>query len=309
MKLEEGKTLLQQVQSGSDVYNLYYGNRIYEVKNGIEDRSLEGMSVPQETYEQILETFKQSDEFKQYDEYKETHGGSNTVPSQPTPAPTAPVQQQASQDSAEISATKQQVDALNKQIVALQQQLQTTSSMNAQLQQEVAIAKEEEKKKVAEAEEKAKQAVAQMQQVQSEPAEDDDDEDGYVKPDITGKLQIVSIVATVLTLAFCVFGMSKISGNVKSLIKQATEPTTTDTLTLTIDGESYEITASQIELQNGESSVAVYGLMTTNQNGEKVKKVIPLGEIKVENSSSESTENTDAGTDSTDANTENAENQ
>lgn len=302
MKLENGKTLLQQIDSEDGTYNLYYGNEVYEVKNGIEDRSIEGMTVPKDAYEQILDAFKQSDEFKQFDEYKEAHGGITT--------PQQPVQQSqsAAQNTAEIDEMSKQIDVLNKQIAALQQQLQTSSSMNAQLQQEVAMAREDEKRKVAEAEEKAKQALAQVQ-AKSESDEDDESDEEYGRPVIGGILQIFSIVVAVTTLAFCMFGMSKINGNVKTLVKQSSDTQASDTLTLTIDGESYEINASQIELQNGESSVAVYGLMTTNQNGEKVKKVIPLGEIKVENNASKNTESTENSTDSTDTNADNTENQ
>ena len=287
MRLEEGKTLLQTVASGDATYNLYYGNKLYEIKNGIEDRSV-AASVPEETYQELLSMFKQSEEYKQYDEYQAEHGTAN-ISAQPSQVQT----QAQSQNTAEL-------DVLNKQIASLQQQMQSLNATNSNLQQQLNQANSavaSEKQKTANVEAEMKRLQESMEAKKEEMGDDEDDEDDDDEYETSGasanKFQIIGVVLMTMTLLVSGFSFVKLNKKLMTLTEQSSEPANTDTLTLTIDGEQYEINASQIELKDGESSISVYGLMTTNENGEKTKQVIPLGEIKVENTA-DSTDSTEA---------------
>lgn len=279
MALEEGKTLLQTVSDGKSNFNLYYGNILYPVdSDGKEDRNNQ-VKIPDDQYGQILEAYLA--------EHKEAQK-TETAPVQPA----KPVQQ-----SAQNTADSEK-DVLQKQVAALQQQLQSLSKANATLQQEKTAANA-----IAdEAKRQAAQAQSQLSPVQpkSEPAkpkaqakpeegddEDEEDDDEYEEgrgKGIKEKLTTLLLVFLMLLSAFQTFAVITVNKKINKMNSADSQKVEekTDKVNLTIDGETYQIDATQVQLEEGQTVVNVYGLMTTNKDGKKVNSVIPLGEIKVE---------------------------
>lgn len=280
MALEEGKTLLQTVSDGKSNFNLYYGNILYPVdSDGKEDRNNQ-VKIPDDQYGQILEAYLA--------EHKEAQK-TETAPVQPE----KPVQQPA-QNTADSEK-----DVLQKQVAALQQQLQSLSKANATLQQEKTAANaiaDEAKRQAAQAQSQLSQPAAPVQP-KSEPAKpkaqeeseesDDEDDDQYEEGrgrGIKEKLTTLLLVFLMLLSAFQTFAVITVNKKINKMnsadVQKVEEKT--DKVNLTIDGETYQIDATQVQLEEGQTVVNVYGLMTTNKDGKKVNSVIPLGEIKVE---------------------------
>ena len=280
MALEEGKTLLQTVSDGKSDFNLYYGNILYPVdNNGKEDRSNQ-VKIPDDQYGQILEAYLA--------EHKEAQK-TETAPAQPAKPVQQPVQ----------NTVDSEKDVLQKQVAALQQQLQSLSKANATLQQEKTAANaiaDEAKRQAAQAQSQLSQAAVPVQprpepakpKVQKEIEESDDEDDGEYEEGggskIKGKLTTVLLVFLMLLSAFQTFAMVTVSKKINKMNSADNQKTeeVTDKVNLTIDGETYQIDATQVQLEEGQTVVNVYGLMTTNKDGKKVNSVIPLGEIKVE---------------------------
>lgn len=280
MALEEGKTLLQTVSDGKSNFNLYYGNILYPVdSNGKEDRNNQ-VKIPDDQYSQILEAYLA--------EHKEAQK-TETAPVQPAKPVQQPVQNTADSEK----------DVLQKQVAALQQQLQSLSKTNATLQQEKTAANaiaDEAKRQAAQAQSQLSQPAAPVQP-KSEPAKpkaqeeseesDDEDDDEYEESRGKGlkeKLTTLLLVFLMLLSAFQTFAVITVNkkiNKINSADSQKLEEKT-DKVNLTIDGETYQIDATQVQLEEGQTVVNVYGLMTTNKDGKKVNSVIPLGEIKVE---------------------------
>lgn len=280
MALEEGKTLLQTVSDGKSNFNLYYGNILYPVdSNGKEDRNNQ-VKIPDDQYSQILEAYLA--------EHKEAQK-TETAPVQPAKPVQQPVQNTADSEK----------DVLQKQVAALQQQLQSLSKANATLQQEKTAANaiaDEAKRQAAQAQSQLSQPAAPVQP-KSEPAKskvqeeseesDDEDDDEYEEGrgrGIKEKLTTLLLVFLMLLSAFQTFAVITVNKKINKMNSadgQKVEEKT-DKVNLTIDGETYQIDATQVQLEEGQTVVNVYGLMTTNKDGKKVNSVIPLGEIKVE---------------------------
>lgn len=279
MALEEGKTLLQTVSDGESDFNLYYGNILYPVdSDGKEDRSNQ-VKIPDDQYRQILETYLA--------EHKEAQK-TETAPVQPAKPVQQPVQNTADSEK----------DVLQKQVAALQQQLQSLSKANATLQQEKTAANaiaDEAKRQAAQAQSQLSQAAVPVQpkpepakpKIQEEAEESDDEDDEYEEggeSKIKGKLTTVLLVFLMLLSSFQTFAMITVSKKINKMNSAGDQKVEekTDKVNLTIDGETYQIDATQVQLEEGQTVVNVYGLMTTNKDGKKVNSVIPLGEIKVE---------------------------
>ena len=280
MALEEGKTLLQTVSDGKSNFNLYYGNILYPVdSDGKEDRNNQ-VKIPDDQYGQILEAYLA--------EHKEAQK-TETAPVQPEKPVQQPVQNTADSEK----------DVLQKQVAALQQQLQSLSKANATLQQEKTAANaiaDEAKRQAAQAQSQLSQSAAPVQP-KSEPAKpkaqeeseesDDEDDDEYEEGrgrGIKEKLTTLLLVFLMLLSAFQTFAVITVNKKINKMNSadgQKVEEKT-DKVNLTIDGETYQIDATQVQLEEGQTVVNVYGLMTTNKDGKKVNSVIPLGEIKVE---------------------------
>ena len=280
MALEEGKTLLQTVSDGKSNFNLYYGNILYPVdSDGKEDRNNQ-VKIPDDQYGQILEAYLA--------EHKEAQK-TETAPVQPEKPVQQPVQNTADSEK----------DVLQKQVAALQQQLQSLSKANATLQQEKTAANaiaDEAKRQAAQAQSQLSQPAAPVQP-KSEPAKpkaqeeseesDDEDDDQYEEGrgrGIKEKLTTLLLVFLMLLSAFQAFAVITVNKKINKMNSadgQKVEEKT-DKVNLTIDGETYQIDATQVQLEEGQTVVNVYGLMTTNKDGKKVNSVIPLGEIKVE---------------------------
>lgn len=279
MALEEGKTLLQTVSDGKSDFNLYYGNILYPVdSNGKEDRSNQ-VKIPDDQYGQILEAYLA--------EHKEAQK-TETAPAQPAKPVQQPVQNTADSEK----------DVLQKQVAALQQQLQSLSKANATLQQEKTAANaiaDEAKRQAAQAQSQLSQTAVPVQpkpepakpkaQEEAEESNDEDDdeyEEGESK--IKGKLTTVLLVFLMLLSAFQTFAVITVNKKINKMNSADSQKVEekTDKVNLTIDGETYQIDATQVQLEEGQTVVNVYGLMTTNKDGKKVNSVIPLGEIKVE---------------------------
>ena len=280
MALEEGKTLLQTVSDGKSNFNLYYGNILYPVdSDGKEDRNNQ-VKIPDDQYGQILEAYLA--------EHKEAQK-TETAPVQPEKPVQQPVQNTADSEK----------DVLQKQVAALQQQLQSLSKANATLQQEKTAANaiaDEAKRQAAQAQSQLSQPAAPVQP-KSEPAKpkaqeeseesDDEDDDQYEEGrgrGIKEKLTTLLLVFLMLLSAFQTFAVITVNKKINKMNSadgQKVEEKT-DKVNLTIDGETYQIDATQVHLEEGQTVVNVYGLMTTNKDGKKVNSVIPLGEIKVE---------------------------
>lgn len=281
MVLEEGKTLLQTVSDGKSNFNLYYGNILYPVdSNGKEDRNNQ-VKIPDDQYSQILEAYLA--------EHKEAQK-TETAPVQP-----AKPAQQSAQNTADSEK-----DVLQKQVAALQQQLQSLSKANATLQQEKTAANaiaDEAKRQAAQAQSQLSQPAAPVQpksepakpKAQEEPEEsdDEDDDDEYEEGRERGikeKLTTLLLVFLMLLSAFQTFAVITVNRKINKMNSADSQKVEekTDKVNLTIDGETYQIDATQVQLEEGQTVVNVYGLMTTNKDGKKVNSVIPLGEIKVE---------------------------
>ena len=290
MALEEGKTLLQTVSDGKSNFNLYYGNILYPVdSNGKEDRNNQ-VKIPDDQYSQILEAYLA--------EHKEAQK-TETAPVQPA----KPVQQ-----SVQNTADSEK-DVLQKQVAALQQQLQSLSKANATLQQEKTAANaiaDEAKRQAAQAQSQLSQPAAPVQpklepakpKAQEEPEEIDDEDDDECEEGrgrgIKEKLTTLFLVFLMLLSAFQTFAVITVNKKINKMNSadgQKVEEKT-DKVNLTIDGETYQIDATQVQLEEGQTVVNVYGLMTTNKDGKKVNSVIPLGEIKVEQAEKASAEAT-----------------
>lgn len=280
MALEEGKTLLQTVSDGKSNFNLYYGNILYPVdSDGKEDRNNQ-VKIPDDQYGQILEAYLA--------EHKEAQK-TETAPVQPEKPVQQPVQNTADSEK----------DVLQKQVAALQQQLQSLSKANATLQQEKTAANaiaDEAKRQAAQAQSQLSQPAAPVQP-KSEPAKpkaqeeseesDDEDDDQYEEGrgrGIKEKLTTLLLVFLMLLSAFQTFAVITVNKKINKMNSAGGQKVAekTDKVNLTIDGETYQIDATQVQLEEGQTVVNVYGLMTTNKDGKKVNSVIPLGEIKVE---------------------------
>lgn len=280
MVLEEGKTLLQTVSDGKSNFNLYYGNILYPVdSDGKEDRNNQ-VKIPDDQYGQILEAYLA--------EHKEAQK-TETAPVQPEKPVQQPVQNTADSEK----------DVLQKQVAALQQQLQSLSKANATLQQEKTAANaiaDEAKRQAAQAQSQLSQPAAPVQP-KSEPAKpkaqeeseesDDEDDDQYEEGrgrGIKEKLTTLLLVFLMLLSAFQTFAVITVNKKINKMNSAGGQKVAekTDKVNLTIDGETYQIDATQVQLEEGQTVVNVYGLMTTNKDGKKVNSVIPLGEIKVE---------------------------
>lgn len=280
MALEEGKTLLQTVSDGKSNFNLYYGNILYPVdSNGKEDRNNQ-VKISDDQYSQILEAYLA--------EHKEAQK-TETAPVQPAKPVQQPVQNTADSEK----------DVLQKQVAALQQQLQSLSKANATLQQEKTAANaiaDEAKRQAAQAQSQLSQPAAPVQP-KSEPAKpkaqeeseesDDEDDDQYEEGrgrGIKEKLTTLLLVFLMLLSAFQTFAVITVNKKINKMNSADAQKVEekTDKVNLTIDGETYQIDATQVQLEEGQTVVNVYGLMTTNKDGKKVNSVIPLGEIKVE---------------------------
>lgn len=273
MALEEGKTLLQTVSDGKSNFNLYYGNILYPVdSDGKEDRNNQ-VKIPDDQYGQILEAYLA--------EHKEAQK-TETAPVQPEKPVQQPVQNTADSEK----------DVLQKQVAALQQQLQSLSKANATLQQEKTAANaiaDEAKRQAAQAQSQLSQPAAPVQPKSQEESEESDDEDDDQYEEGRGrgikeKLTTLLLVFLMLLSAFQTFAVITVNKKINKMNSadgQKVEEKT-DKVNLTIDGETYQIDATQIQLEEGQTVVNVYGLMTTNKDGKKVNSVIPLGEIKVE---------------------------
>ena len=280
MALEEGKTLLQTVSDGKSNFNLYYGNILYPVdSDGKEDRNNQ-VKIPDDQYGQILEAYLA--------EHKEAQK-TETAPVQPEKPVQQPVQNTADSEK----------DVLQKQVAALQQQLQSLSKANATLQQEKTAANaiaDEAKRQAAQAQSQLSQAAVPVQprpepakpKVQKKIEESDDEDDGEYEEGsgskIKGKLTTVLLVFLMLLSSFQTFAMITVSKKINKMNSAGDQKVEekTDKVNLTIDGETYQIDATQVQLEEGQTVVNVYGLMTTNKDGKKVNSVIPLGEINVE---------------------------
>lgn len=280
MALEEGKTLLQTVSDGKSNFNLYYGNILYPVdSDGKEDRNNQ-VKIPDDQYGQILEAYLA--------EHKEAQK-TETAPVQPAKPVQQPVQNTADSEK----------DVLQKQVAALQQQLQSLSKANATLQQEKTAANaiaDEAKRQAAQAQSQLSQPAAPVQpksepanpKAQEEPEEsDDEDDDEYEEGrgrGIKEKLTTLLLVFLMLLSAFQTFAVITVNRKINKMNSADSQKVEekTDKVNLTIDGETYQIDATQVQLEEGQTVVNVYGLMTTNKDGKKVNSVIPLGEIKVE---------------------------
>lgn len=282
MALEEGKTLLQTVSDGKSNFNLYYGNILYPVdSDGKEDRNNQ-VKIPDDQYGQILEAYLA--------EHKEAQK-TETAPVQPAKPVQQPVQNTADSEK----------DVLQKQVAALQQQLQSLSKANATLRQEKTAANaiaDEAKRQAAQAQSQLSQPAAPVQpksepakpktQEESEESDDEDDDDDEYEEGrergIKEKLTTLLLVFLMLLSAFQTFAVITVNKKINKMNfadSQKVEEKK-DKVNLTIDGETYQIDATQVQLEEGQTVVNVYGLMTTNKDGKKVNSVIPLGEIKVE---------------------------
>ena len=288
MALEEGKTLLQTVSDGKSNFNLYYGNILYPVdSDGKEDRNNQ-VKIPDDQYGQILEAYLA--------EHKEAQK-TETAPVQPS---------KPAQQSAQNTADSEK-DVLQKQVAALQQQLQSLSKANATLQQEKTAANaiaDEAKRQAAQAQSQLSQPAAPVQpksepakpKAQAEPEEsnDEDEEDEGRGKGIKEKLTTLLLVFLMLLSAFQTFAVITVNKKINKMNSADSQKVEekTDKVNLTIDGETYQIDATQVQLEEGQTVVNVYGLMTTNKDGKKVNSVIPLGEIKVEQAEKASAEAT-----------------
>ena len=53
---------------------------------------------------------------------------------------------------------------------------------------------------------------------------------------------------------------------------------------ININGETYEIPMAKVDVNSGETKIIIYGISTTNRNGQITNKAIPLGEFYLDGS-------------------------
>lgn len=118
--------------------------------------------------------------------------------------------------------------------------------------------------------------------VEDETDEDDeeDDDEEYEDEGFGTFPKVLLIIAVIL----CVlnFGLSACSllGIFNKNTSTADETEKTQN-TLVINGETYTIESTPMELADGQTKVSVYAITTTNENGQSVNKVIPLGDMNI----------------------------
>lgn len=256
--LQDGETCLAKVTLANSStgekhkYKVLYGNHCVPLDGGSLDR------MPEEQYRQALQRF-----LDKHPDYEE------------------PDQQKADSSAAEevTNAASAKPDG--------------EAASNPQQQQEIeelkaALARERESHQQDLMRYEADQQTSPVQQDVETLATDADNDETEEEEDENdaGKqakhIRVLLVLLTILSLFSLCFSFVSAAGMFISMEQdESSKQTTTDKTTLTINGNEYEITTSQTELDNGESVISVYGLKTTNDNGEKKNEVIPLGEIKI----------------------------
>lgn len=97
-------------------------------------------------------------------------------------------------------------------------------------------------------------------------------------------LVAVALLFTIVNLA--VSGITLLKYSNASANATVTENTNKDQTektsnTLVIDGQTYTIESTPMELADGQTKVSMYAITTTNEGGKNVNKVIPLGDINI----------------------------
>lgn len=121
--------------------------------------------------------------------------------------------------------------------------------------------------------------------------DDEEDDDDEYEEEGFGTVQKI-LLAIVLVL--CLGNLGLTAANIFGVFgsDSSTEEVEKTENTLVINGETYTIQSTPVELADGETKVSVYAIATTNENGTNVNKVIPLGDMNIadiENAAKEST--------------------
>lgn len=252
--LEIGKTKIgqSQIKFEGEVksVDVFYGNIAFvKAKDGTNKQ----VKLPKETYDDILKAF--------------LTGPGGKIYKVPNPNEAKQIEEILSNKVAEgintahFERVEKSIESTNSRIVGVEQQIAgTTASL---------------------------QEIKEMVSKINEESDEDDEEYEDDEPSKTPLLVIIGlIVAILLSGASAAFAAL-------NFISEDSTPTVTETNndkksenTLVINGEEYTIEQSEINLDDGESNMAVYGIITTNENGKAVKKVIPLGNTDLSGSAS-----------------------
>lgn len=121
--------------------------------------------------------------------------------------------------------------------------------------------------------------------IKNEVVEDDiddenDEDDEYEDDEGFGTLPKVLLIIAVF---LCVLNLGLTACNVLGIFdkSEVTEEAEKTQNTLVIDGQTYTIESTPVELADGETKVSVYAIATTNENGKSVNKVIALGDLDI----------------------------
>lgn len=259
--LEIGKTKIGQAQIKfeGEIKNVdvYYGNIAFAKSS---DGTNKRVKLPEETYENVLKTF--------------LTGAGGKIYKIPDPDDVNKIKEILNEKVNEginglhFDIVEKSVAESSKQIEGLRSQ---TSALNSSLDE-----------------------IKEMLNEMNEEEEDGEDEDYEDEAPKTPLLVIIGLaVAVILSGASAALG-------VLNLIT-APSATVTDTETndekaenvLIINGEEYTIEESEISLEDGQSSMAVYGIITTNKDGKAVKKVVSLGDADITNGTTSTTTKTE----------------
>lgn len=263
MRLEEGKTkigLFPSAKKAGEMIPVYYGNIIR-----MDDGST--AKLREEKYNMFLQKFKESDEYKKYDDYKEEQ---EKIRQQQIKAE----QEAKAAKEAEFERHKDELRAagmerMEKQVSAVVAEMGNLSQRQVQTEQTL----EEIRYGL-------KQVIDATAPDEPDPneIEDDEDEEEYEKGGGIGILATLALVL-ILVLSLISAGLSAYQFFAPSE-KDVEQPK--DKITITLDGQTYEIESETIEIGNGESAIQLYGIKTTNNNGKTEKEIVPIGNIKVE---------------------------
>lgn len=111
---------------------------------------------------------------------------------------------------------------------------------------------------------------------------DDEDEDDEEYEDDEG-FGTFPKVLLIIAVILCVLNLGLTACNILGIFdkSETVDEVEKTQNTLVIDGQTYTIESTPVELADGETKVSVYAITTTNENGKNVNKVIALGDMDI----------------------------
>lgn len=135
-------------------------------------------------------------------------------------------------------------------------------------------------------------SIANLQiNVSGASADDQEESDDEYEEDNNGSKNVLTnillVIAIIIGIGSCALSglsfmkMNSINQSVDKTEEKKSDKKETTTNTLVIDGQTYTIESSPVELADGETKVSMYAIATTNEDGKNVNKVIALGDVNI----------------------------